>query len=86
MIISAKYHLRNFLLKILHQRSLGHCRKEVRLLGHYRRQIRSLGPHSQGVTLSRGVSLAITISHYSSINLLLLTINRQVLTSKSFLI
>ena len=54
--ISAGYHLRNFLLKILHQRSLGHCRrearslgycrKEVRLLGHYRRQIRSLGPRS----------------------------------------
>jgi|SRR6266567_1721445 len=93
--ISTRYYSRNFLLKTLHQRSLSHYkearllnyyRKEVRLLSYCRRQIRSLGPRSRGVTLSRGVPLAIIISHRSSIGLLLLTINRQVLTNKSFLI
>jgi len=86
IIISARYYLRNFLPKTLYKgslshykkevRLLSHYRKEVRLLGHYRRQIRSLRPRSWGVTLSRGVPLAITISHHSSINLLLLTTNR----------
>jgi hypothetical protein len=83
--IPARYYLRNFLPKTLHQRSLGHYkearllshyRKEARLLGYYRRQIRSLRPRSWGVTLSRGVPLAIIISHYSLIDLLLLTINK----------
>ena len=84
MTISTGYYLRNFLPKTLHRRSLGHCRKEARSLGHYRRQMKSLGPRSRGVTLSRGVPLAITISHHSSIDLLSPTTNRQVLTSKSF--
>jgi hypothetical protein len=106
IIISTKYHLRNFILKILHQRSLrpyrkeirllSHRRKEMRLLSYYRKklrllgpcrkQIKSLRPCSQGVTLSWGVPLVITILHYSLIDLPSLMKNRQALTSKSFLI
>ena len=86
IIISARYHLRNFILKTLHQRSLRPCRKKIRLLRPCRKQTRSLRPHSQGVTLSRGVSLAITISYHSPIDLPSLIKNRQTLTSKSFLI
>ena len=67
-------------------RSLGHRRREARSLGHCRRQMRSLKPRSRGVTLSWGVPLAITISSRGLIDLLLLTTNKQVLTSKSYLI
>ena len=95
MVISIKYYLRNFLLTTLHQRSLGPCRKRMRLLDHCRKlrllrpcrkQMRSFGPCSRGVTFSRGVSLVITILYYSPIDLSLLMKNRQALTSKSFLI
>ena len=49
--ISARYHLRNFLLMTPHQRSLGHCRKEVRLLGHYRKEVRLLSHCREKVRL-----------------------------------
>ena len=85
-IISARYYLRNFLLKTLYQRSLGYCRKEARLLGHCSKEARLLGhcrrqmrpprPRSRGVTLSRGVLLMITISHRSPIDLPSLITNR----------
>ena len=106
MMISAKYYLRNFLPKILYQRTLGYCREKVRLLcycrkeirslgycrkevrpfGLCRKQMRSLGPCSWGVTLSRGVPLVIIVLHCSLVDLPLLKMNRQALTSKSFLI
>ena len=96
IIIFAGYHLRNFILKILYQRSLRPYRKIMRLFGYYREKVRllrpcrnqtrSLRPYSWGVTLSWGVLLVIIILYHSLIDLPLLMKSRQALTSKSFLI